>query len=78
MRKGFESILNGGEVLISEESADYRPEMEWLIGRDAFVLLKIILRARKPAYRFFEAFDYPKLTKFKEAWQPGQPLTRAA
>ncbi len=34
MRTGFESILNGGEVLISEESAAYRPEMEWIIGKD--------------------------------------------
>src|ERR1700678_1859162 len=34
MRTGFESILNGGEVLISEESAGYRPEMEWLLGAE--------------------------------------------
>jgi hypothetical protein len=75
MRKGFESILNGGEVLISEESAGYRPEMEWLIGRERVRSIEDYTPSDKPAYRFFEAFDYPKLTKFKEAWQPGMPLT---
>jgi hypothetical protein len=75
MRQGFESILNGGEVLISEESAGYRPEMEWLIGADRVRSVEDFTPSGKPAYRFFEAFDYPKLTKFKEAWQPGQPLT---
>lgn len=75
MRKGFESILNGGEVLISEESATYRPEMEWLLGADRVRSVENYTPDGKPAYRFFEAFDYPNLTKFKEAWQPGQPLT---
>ena len=75
MRKGFESILHGGEVLISEESATYRPEMEWLLGADRVRSVEDYTPNDKPAYRFFEAFDYPKLTKFKEAWQPGQPLT---
>src|SRR5271156_5197308 len=75
IRTGFESILNGGEVLISEESAGYRPEMEWLVGPDRVKSVEDYPPSGKPAYRFFEAFDYPKLTKFKEAWQPGQPLT---
>lgn len=75
MRRGFESILNGGEVLISEESAAYRPEMEWLIGKDRVRSVEDYTPSGKPDYRFFEAFDYPKLAKFAEAWQPGQPLT---
>jgi hypothetical protein len=75
MRTGFESILNGGEVLISEESAAYRPEMEWIIGKDRVRSVEDFSRSGKPAYRFFEAFDFPKLTKFAQAWQPGQPLT---
>jgi hypothetical protein len=73
MRTGFESILNGGEVLISEESAGYRPEMEYLIGKDRVRSVEDYTPSGKPAYRFFEAFDYPNLTKFREAWQPGQP-----
>jgi len=75
MKNGFESILNGGEVLISEESAGYRPEMEWLVGADRVRSVEDYTPSGKPAYRFFEAFDYPKLTKFAEAWQPDQPLT---
>jgi hypothetical protein len=75
MRKGFHSILNDGEVLISEESAAYRPEMEWLLGADRVRSVEDYTPSGKPAYRFFEAFDYPKLTKFAQAWQPGQPLT---
>jgi hypothetical protein len=75
MRAGFESILNGGEVLISEESAGYRPEMEWLVGADRVKSVENYEPSGKPAYRFFEAFDYPKLTQFAAAWQPGRPLT---
>jgi len=75
MRKGFEGILNGGEVLISEESAAYRPEMEWLLGADRVRSVEDYTPSGKLTYRFFEAFDYPKLTKFAETWQPGQPLT---
>jgi hypothetical protein len=75
MRTGFESILNGGDVLISEEAAAYRPEMEWLIGQDRVRSVEDFSPNGKPAYRFFEAFDYPKLTKFSQAWTPEQPLT---
>jgi hypothetical protein len=32
--------------------------------------------SERPADRFFEAFDYPKLARFREAWRPEkQPLT---
>jgi hypothetical protein len=76
MRRGFESVLNGGDVLISEESATYRPEMEWLVGANRVKSVESYAPDDKPAYRFFEAFDYPQLTKFKEAWRPElQPLT---
>jgi hypothetical protein len=75
MRNGFASILGDGEVLISEEAAGYRPEMEWVAGKDRVRSVEDYTPSGKPAYRFFEAFDFPKLTKFREAWQPGQPLT---
>jgi hypothetical protein len=75
MRTGFEAVLNGGEVLISEEAATYRPEMAWLLGADRVRSVEDYTPSDKPSYRFFEAFDYPNLTKFKESWQPGQPLT---
>jgi hypothetical protein len=76
MRHGFDSVLRGGEVLISEESATYRPEMEWLVGAGRVRSVEDYEPGDKPAYRFFEAFDYPKLTKFRAAWSPEkQPLT---
>jgi hypothetical protein len=75
MRRGFASVLQEGEVLISEESATYRPEMEWLVGADRVRSIEDYTPNGKAAYRFFEAFDYPKLEKFRAAWQPGQPLT---
>jgi hypothetical protein len=76
MRRGFESVLQGGEVLISQESATYRPEMEWLVGAARVKSVEDYVPSEKPAYRFFEAFDYPQLEKFKAGWQPGaRPLT---
>src|SRR5271156_3887114 len=75
MRPGFESILNGGEVLISQESAGYRPEMEWLIGKDRVRSVEDFTPSGKPAYRFFEAFDFSQPPRLREAGQPGQPMT---
>src|SRR5271163_864526 len=42
-------------------------------GKDGMRSVEDYTTSDKPAYRFFEAFDFPNLTKFKEAWQPGQP-----
>jgi hypothetical protein len=62
-------LIKGGDFLISEESADYRPEMAWLARRlnEVFFHEGTIWRALKaddyPAahyrtvYRFFELFD---------------------
>src|SRR6202011_29271 len=34
MLEGFQSVLpNGGDIVISQEAATYRPEMEWLAAR---------------------------------------------
>lgn len=67
MLDGFASVLPGGDIVVSEEAATYRPEMDWLAAR---------LNATKPevgswrvvdaerredwaqrVYRFFELFD---------------------
>jgi hypothetical protein len=77
MRRHFESLLNGGDVLISEESATYRPEMEWLIGPERVKSVENYTPGDQPAYRFFEAFDYPQLTKFREGWRPERQLLTA-
>ncbi|MGI9086955.1 MAG: hypothetical protein ACR2HH_04310 [Chthoniobacterales bacterium] len=72
MLEGFRIVLpDGGDIVVSEESATYRPEMVWLAAQ---------LNARYPennwqvvsaenyqptpgrnAYRFFENFDLPNL-----------------
>src|SRR5438067_2062356 len=44
MLDGFETVLpNGGDIVISQESATYRPEMEWLTARqkERDLLLKV-------------------------------------
>jgi len=64
MLRGFSEILPRGDIVVSEEAATYRPEMEWLAGE---------LNATSPQwrvvdgaarddwqqriYRFFELFD---------------------
>jgi len=67
MLDGFAAILPGGDIVVSEEAATYRPEMEWLAAR---------LNASRPeigrwrvvdglpsdnwqsrVYRFFELYD---------------------
>ncbi|MBA3831608.1 MAG: hypothetical protein H0X34_06900 [Chthoniobacterales bacterium] len=72
MLDGFAAVLpRGGDIVISEESATYRPEMEWLVRQ---------LNSRFPErswkvesaehhepqsgrdiYRFFELFDLPNI-----------------
>ncbi len=72
MLDGFRSLLpDGGKVLVSDESSDYLPEMEWLVqqlasvdGSDRWQ----ILRAEdddagdaEARYRFFEWFDWQNI-----------------
>jgi hypothetical protein len=63
MLDGFRSLMpEGGTVLVSEESADYRPEMEWLT-RELGAAWKVASAEEYEAdgealYRFFELFDW--------------------
>jgi hypothetical protein len=69
MLDGFSQIApDGADVLISDESATYRPEMEWLAGTlkqrgaDWRVLhTSQAAEARSSVYRFFELFDLPNI-----------------
>ncbi|MEI6033243.1 MAG: hypothetical protein WCS65_03040 [Verrucomicrobiae bacterium] len=64
---GFKEILPGGDILVSQEAATYRPEMEWLAGelnaRFSREGTWRVLDAEAQAdwqpniYRFFELFD---------------------
>ncbi len=70
--EGFQTVLpNGGDIIVSEESATYRPEMSWLAGElnTLFVAKNWrVLPAEdyqpqngRDVYRFFELFDLPNI-----------------
>jgi hypothetical protein len=82
MLDGFQNVLpNGGDILVSEESATYRPEMEWLAAQ---LNLRRTSNLEHPTskwrvvpaenyepqpgrdvYRFFELFDLPNIPKIE-------------
>lgn len=70
MIDGFRSLLpDGGTVLVSEESKDYRPEMEWLsreLGDAWKVAAAEDFQANGEAlYRFFELFDWKSIPSIR-------------
>ena len=82
MLVGFQTVLpNGGDILVSEESATYRPEMEWLVAQlnqhgtsniehPASNWRVVAAENYEPqsghdVYRFFELFDLPNIPKIE-------------
>jgi len=70
MIDGFRSLMPaGGTVLVSEESADYRPEMEWLTGQLGaawnVASAEEYEQDGKSLYRFFELFDWESIPSVK-------------
>ena len=74
MLDGFRSLLpEGGDIVISEESSTYRPEMNWVAGQlnknhPAFEWRVVEAEMYEPTagrkvYRFFELFDLPNLPR---------------
>jgi hypothetical protein len=76
MLEGFKSVLpNGGDIVISQEAATYRPEMEWIAARlnqtsnlkpQTFPWRVVPAESYEPqdgraVYRFFELFDLPNI-----------------
>jgi hypothetical protein len=70
--EGFQTVLpNGGDIVISQEAATYRPEMEWAAarlnerGRNVRVIAaeNYEPQAGRDVYRFFELFDLPNIPK---------------
>lgn len=71
MVRGFAGVLEeGGEVVISEEAADYRLEMEWLAGVAGgdrrVVAAESFPGEGRAIYRFFEWFDWESLPLFRK------------
>ena len=71
---GFRSVLGeDADILVSEESATYRPEMQWLAARanESGASLNVqraedfnpqsAIRNPQSLYRFFELFDLPNI-----------------
>ncbi len=61
MIEGFASVVRGGDIVVSEEAATYRPEMEWL-ARQLGGSVRVLDDApredwQQTVYRFFELFD---------------------
>jgi hypothetical protein len=90
MLDGFATVLpRGGDIVIAEESATYRPEMEWLVRQ---LQTRFPERSWKVAaaenyapqegrdvYRFFELFDLPNIpgitALLETAAQDGRAIT---
>lgn len=75
MLRGFESIFGSApqvHIVVSEEAATYRPEMEWLAGQLGGSRFKVrspaftAFAAGDAVYRFFELFDLPNVASAKD------------
>ena len=71
MVEGFRSLMpQGGTILVSEESADYRPEMQWLanaLGMEWQVAAAETYQPDgSPLYRFFELFDWKSISSAQQ------------
>ncbi|HEX8310673.1 MAG TPA: hypothetical protein VF614_05100 [Chthoniobacteraceae bacterium] len=77
MIDGFHAILGGAEadILVSQEAATYRPEMEYLAAHTGGALkVRSAEDYTAPAaprrlYRFFELFDLPNLPRVQELFR---------
>jgi hypothetical protein len=79
MLEGFASILPGGDIVVSEEAATYRPEMEWLAARlnasrravGHWRVLDTSPRGdwQSRVYRFFELYDLGNVRCTAQLWE---------
>jgi hypothetical protein len=78
MIRGFESIFGDAKrvhVIVSEEAATYRPEMEWLAGQMRSSEFRVRssefldFKDGDGVYRFFELFDLPNVANAKKIFE---------
>jgi hypothetical protein len=79
MLNGFASILPGGDIVVSEEAATYRPEMEWLAARlnelrptlGHWRVVDTLPRGdwQSEVYRFFELYDLANVRCARQLWE---------
>ena len=80
MLEGFASLFkDGADILVSQESGDYRPEMEWLaqeLGEGFQVHEAESWSATESGkgeiYRFFELFDWESIPAIRELAEGGK------
>ena len=78
MSRGFEALFpQGADILVSQESGDYRPEMEWFSaesgGSSRVCQAENYQPGGRDMYRFFELFDHASI----QHW-PAMQATAAA
>ncbi|MBT8043321.1 MAG: hypothetical protein KJO79_00090, partial [Verrucomicrobiae bacterium] len=71
IRDGFQNLFpeQGGRILVSDESDDYRPEMKWLAKQCSNLETRHAETddgSDSPAYRFFEWFDWENIPPIKK------------
>ena len=69
MEEGFRAVVGAGDIVMSVEAADYRPEMEWMaarIGARVVDAETVPQDLRTNLYRFFELFDLPNIPESME------------
>jgi len=78
MLRGFESIFGDAKqvhIVVSEEAATYRPEMEWLANQIQGSRFKVQgsrfadFADGDAVYRFFELFDLPNVANSKKIFE---------
>jgi hypothetical protein len=78
MIRGFESIFGGASqvhIVVSEEAATYRPEMEWMAGQVQSPKFKVQSSKFQDftdgdaVYRFFELFDLANVRNAKRIFE---------
>ena len=79
MLDGFASILPGGDIVVSDEAAAYRPEMEWLAARlnasrsnsGRWRVVDPVPRDdwQQRVYRFFELYDLSNVPAARQLWE---------
>jgi len=59
-----------GEVVIAREAEDYRPEWQWLVGKERVKPAEGYRCGDRVVYRFFEMFDWMGLEGIRSSWGP--------
>jgi hypothetical protein len=75
LRKAMHRLHPEGPVVFSEEAATYRPEFEWLFGAERVRPAETYALNHEPVYRFFEAFDWPRLPTIRASATAESRLT---